>query len=137
MGAVLRDYQGKFVAANMKFLPHVLSMKMAEALAMKQGLLLAHQLGCNRVIAESDSSMTIEACSGEQRWDNESTTVYADCIDLVASIGSVSFTHCLREANSVSHCLAREGFTIKESCNWDDEPPGFILDTLLNDVTIL
>jgi hypothetical protein len=40
-------------------------MEMAEALAMKQGLLVVYQLGCNRVIAESDSSMTIEACFGE------------------------------------------------------------------------
>jgi hypothetical protein len=50
----------------------------------EEGLLLAHHMGCNRVVIESDCSTTIEACIGEQRWHNESTTVYADCIDLVA-----------------------------------------------------
>jgi hypothetical protein len=63
--------------------------------------------------------------------------VYADCIDLVASIGSVSFIHCLRKVNSVAHCLAKECFSSKVSCNWVDEPSNFILDAILNDVTIL
>jgi hypothetical protein len=40
----------------------------------------------------------------------------------MASIGSVSFTHCLREANSVTHRLVRECFNSKSSRNWVDEP---------------
>jgi hypothetical protein len=36
---------------------------MEEALAMKEGLLLANRMGCNSVIAEGDSTETIEACT--------------------------------------------------------------------------
>ena len=61
----------------------------------------------------------------------------ADCIDLMALIGSVSFKHCPREANEVAHELARSCFIDKISCNWVDEPPSFILGKLINDVTIV
>jgi hypothetical protein len=36
----------------------------AEAMAMKEGLLLTTSTGCNAIIAESDSSETIDACTG-------------------------------------------------------------------------
>jgi hypothetical protein len=63
-GAVLRDYQGQFVAASTKHIPYVSSASMAEAIAMKEGLLLASRLGCSSLIAESDSLVTIDACKG-------------------------------------------------------------------------
>jgi hypothetical protein len=37
----------------------------------------------------------------------------------------------------VAHELAKEGFRSKVSSNWVDEPPSFLLDSLLNDVTVL
>jgi ribonuclease HI len=135
VGAVIRDYEGRFVAAKMVLLPHVASAAMAEAAAMCQGLILAESIGCNRLVAESDSMETIEACSGGQRWWNESSAIFADCVDRVASIGEVSFKFCPREANQVAHELARHSFSSKSSCTWDDDPPRFLLDKLLNDVT--
>jgi ribonuclease HI len=44
------------------------SAAMAEALAMKYGLQLAWDIGCNRLIVKSDSTETIDACNGESRW---------------------------------------------------------------------
>jgi hypothetical protein len=34
---------------------------MAEAMAMKEILFLAHKMGCNNILAESDSTYIIEA----------------------------------------------------------------------------
>jgi ribonuclease HI len=136
-GAVLRDYEGRFVAASNTVIPHVASAAMAEAIAMKNGLLLANRMGCNRIQAESDSLEIIDACSGGDRWWSEATAVFADCVDLVTTIGDVSFNYCPREANKVAHELARASFTNANSCNWDDEPPRFLLPFLLDDVTIL
>ena len=65
-GAILRDYQGHFIAASNKCLHNVGSAAMAEAIAMKEGLSLATRFGCNNVIAELDSIETIEACTGSQ-----------------------------------------------------------------------
>ena len=70
-------------------------------------------------------------------WWSEPAAIFADCVDLIVSIGKVIFTHCPREANGVAHELARQCFVSKISCNWIDEPPSFILDKFLNDVTIV
>jgi ribonuclease HI len=137
VGAVIRDFNGRFVAATMSLLPHVASAAMAEAAALREGLALADRLGCNSIIAESDSVETIEACSGDLRWWNESAAIFADCVDKAASIGSVTYKFCPREANQVAHTLARHSFSNKMNCNWDDDPPSFLLDSLLNDVTNL
>jgi ribonuclease HI len=67
MGAVIRDYEGSFVAASCRTLQHVESTSMAEATSMKDGLELAQNVGCNRIITESDSKETMEACTGESR----------------------------------------------------------------------
>ena len=115
---------------------HVSTATMVEALAMKEGLALANRMGYNVVQAESDSTDVIDACTGGERWWNDSAAIFADCVDYVASIGTVSFQHCPREANAVAHELARVCYTDKSSCNWDDDPSSFIIGKLVNDVII-
>jgi ribonuclease HI len=136
-GAVIRDFQGNFVGAKCGLIPSVASASMAEAMAMREGLVLANSMGINRLIADSDSMKTVEACTGEERWWNESAAFYADCIDLSSSIGTVKFNYCSREANQVAHELAKFSFLNALSCSWVDEPPSFLLGSLLNDVTIM
>jgi ribonuclease HI len=135
--AVLRDYQGNFLAAGCWCLPHVLSSAMAESLALKKGLSLAHSLGYNDLIAESDSVEVIESCTGEQTWWNECSAIFADIVDITSSFDKVTFKYCPREANKVAHELAKFSFLNNESCNWVDEPPSFLLNNIINDVTIL
>jgi hypothetical protein len=45
VGAVLRYYQGNFLAASCKFLPHIPSATMVEAIAMRDGLALTNATG--------------------------------------------------------------------------------------------
>jgi ribonuclease HI len=137
VGAVLRDSNGKFIAGVAIYFPHMASAKLAEARAMKEGLILANQMGCSDIIAESDSIDIVEACSGDMRWFDEAAAVFADCVDLCTLIGRVKFKHCFREANSVAHELARHGLSTRSTCTWVDEPPSFLLPSILNDVTIM
>ena len=131
------ETKGNFIAGSCVYFPNVATSAMAEALAMREGLSLANMIGCNTIQAESDSMETIEACSGDEIWWNDSAAIIDDCIDLVSSIGVVTFKHCPREANEVAHELAQSCFGNKISCNWVDEPPSFILGKLINDVTIM
>ena len=59
------------------------------------------------------------------------------CGYLPTMIGKVKFKHCPRSANGVAHELARKCYVSNFSCNWVDEPPSFILDKLIDDVTIV
>jgi ribonuclease HI len=137
IGAVLHNCNGEFIAASVSYLPNVASPLLAEAYAMKEGLSLAMHMGYNMIVAESDSMEVVEACSGAETWWSEAAAIFADCVNRVASIGTVSFHHTLREANQVAHELAKNSFSNKSTCNWIDEPPDFILDKLLNDVTVI
>jgi ribonuclease HI len=116
---------------------------MVEAIAMCEGLSLAnrmgisYRMGCNNVVAESDSTKVIQACTGKQSWWNESAAIFADCVDLASNLDTISFKHCTREANEVAHELDRFCFINTSSCTWDGDPPRFLLDKLVSDVTEL
>jgi ribonuclease HI len=131
-GAVIRDYQGQFVVASTNYIPYVSSASMAEAIAMKEGMLLANRLGCSSIIAESDSIVTIDACKG--------VTLGGQILRLSLLIAWIMLRPLVtfpRDANKTAHELARKCFIDKNSCNWDDEPPSFLLGTLIHDVTVL
>jgi hypothetical protein len=87
MGAILHEYTMSFIAATRRPISHVFSVAMAEAMAMKEGLELPTSMGCNIIVAESDSSETIEACTGETRWWNEASPIYEDIVDMATTIG--------------------------------------------------
>jgi hypothetical protein len=53
------------------------------------------------MLAESDSTKTIQACSGEDRWWDKSAAIFMGCINTVALIRKVSFSHVLTEENRV------------------------------------
>jgi ribonuclease HI len=137
VGAVLRDYQGSFIAANCSFIPQVASVAMAEAIAMREGLGLAATMGCNALIAESDSVEVIEACTGEAMWWSDSAAIYADILDATTTIDKVIFKHCSREANKVAHDLAKYSFLVSFLVIGSMSPLGFLLNNLVNDATIL
>jgi hypothetical protein len=49
----------------------------------------------------------------------------------------VSIKHCQKDADRVTHELARWGFSLNNNCIWVDGPPNFISKELVNDITIL
>jgi ribonuclease HI len=65
--AIIKNNQGAFVAASSLFIPHVSSPAIAEALAMFHRLIFAHSLGFHDIVAESDSLVVINLCSGQER----------------------------------------------------------------------
>jgi hypothetical protein len=56
----------------------VASVEIAEALAMKEGLALVVSLGCNLIVTESDSLVTIEACMGKETWWTTPAAIYTN-----------------------------------------------------------
>jgi hypothetical protein len=72
-----------------------------------------------------------------QCWNEAAGAIYADCVQSIAMTEKVEFQHCSREANIAVHVIATHSFNLKLSCNWIDEPPSFLLQTLMDDVTII
>ena len=53
-GAIIRDHTGGVVVMGQRYLLHVGDAPMAEAYALLDGLHLAEQVGCNRIIVNSN-----------------------------------------------------------------------------------
>jgi len=62
--------------------------------------------------------------------------IYAECDQVWQDFALISIDQIHPEANTVAHEIAREAMASKLSCNWIDEPPGIILEALVNDVSL-
>jgi hypothetical protein len=53
-GVVIRDSNGLFIAGSYAYFEHIIDAPAAEVMALKEGLRLAQQIGCNSFILQSD-----------------------------------------------------------------------------------
>jgi hypothetical protein len=80
--------------------------RVAEAEALRHGLLLTESLGCSLVVVESDCLELVEACSGAELW-GPYTPILDDCFQIGQRLGTLKIQHCPREVNMVAHNLAK------------------------------
>jgi hypothetical protein len=104
---------------------------------LKEGLLLAQQVGASKVILQSDCLMVVETMGNGGFLATSDAAIYDESYSLWREFGDISIEHYQRDANRVAHELARRAFSSKSSCIWVEVPPSFILEDLVNDVTIL
>jgi ribonuclease HI len=121
-GAVLRNSSGEAIAGCYCPLDNILSAATAEAIALLRGLELLEQLGCSKVIIESDSLERIHACNGTIEIWSPYSAILAECFLKASNIESVSFQHCPRKANQVAHNLAKFAYDTKQTFSWDGDP---------------
>jgi len=100
---------------------------MAEAYALKEGLMLAQPIGCNRLIIQSNCMEVVQTMKDGGFTANSATALYDECNIIWSRFQDIMIEHCNREANQAAHNLARRAMQCKQNCTWDDEPPSFIL----------
>ena len=136
-GAVIRDTSGSFIAASYSYISHVLDATMAEASALRDGLLLAQQIGCSHVQIQADCSKVVNTMFDGSFLATTSAAIFEECNHLWEEFTTISITHCHRESNQVAHELARQARLERNSCIWIDDPPASVRQLLINDITIL
>jgi ribonuclease HI len=135
-GAIIRDNHGMFISGCNRTLPYIADAPTAEAMALRDGLLLAGQIGCNKLMVESDCLEVIQTMQDGGFSSGAAAAIYEECCFLCRGFTSVSFSHCAREANSAAHSLAARAEGI-DSVVWHEDPPDFLLPVITMDVTIL
>ena len=136
-GAIIRDHTGQAIALAQRFLQHVGDAPMAEAFALLDGLRLAEQVGCNRIIVNTDCMQVVSTMRDDGFSATTAAAVYDDYFTLWQEFSLISIEHCNSDANQVAHELARNSFLNRSSCIWADEPPNFIFATLAKDVILI
>jgi ribonuclease HI len=109
-GAVARDHDGDLIFAAAGHLSHVSQAMHAEAIAVKQALLLAEQKGIGRIIVASDCKNLIAAVTSNA-YDNSSLGQLFLEIKYMLSLSFFQFRveFCPRACNQVAHLLAAKG----------------------------
>ena len=134
-GAVLRDEAGFFVAASCSDIPFVEDAATAEARGLRDGLLLANEVGCNKIYVEADCLEVIEIMLSGGNSLGPAAAIYEECTFLSSNFISIVFSHCPREANMAADLLAKNS-EVSRTIVWKSEPPGFLVDVLTNDVSL-
>jgi len=136
-GAIIRDSMGSFLGASVNYLEFMSDVITAEVNALREGLVLAQTMGCNRIRIQADCLEVVDTMRQGGFTATISGPIYEQCELMWLDFVSISLEHYNREANGVAHELARIALQEKLTCNWVHEPPRFLLGALVNDVTVL
>ena len=98
-GAIIRDSMGAFIAALASNIPFVEDAARAEARGLKDGLILANNIGCNKVEIRADCMEVIETMQHGGNSLGPAAAIYEECSFLYRNFISVKFCHCPMVAN--------------------------------------
>ena len=121
-GAIIRDSSGGFIAASYSYISNVLDAHMAEASALRDGLLLAQRLVLANYKIQADCMEVVDTMLEGGYSATASAAIYDECSQLWEDFDAISISHCNRESNVVAHELARQAMLEKNSCVWIDDP---------------
>jgi hypothetical protein len=133
MGAVIRDHDGRCLAAANAPLHGFSAPEMAEALALHHAVMITCNKGYDKAIFASDCLSLIQRLNSLAPDRSPVGSVVQDIKVLVAGFSSVTFKHVKRSLNEAAHILAR-------SCDLatlgfiSDFAPDSIRETLCIDV---
>lgn len=131
-GIIGRDFQGKVVPRITCVFP-VSSALQAEALALRESMVIASNLGIQCVVFENDNLELIQTCSNEvQR--RELGAIVQDINSMKNGFSRGGFTWTPREGNEAAHSvanLAKRGF---HNVDWVSNPPTLLRLVLQHDV---
>ena len=99
---------------------------MAKAVAAKEGLELAVEIACDRVVLEVDNSALKNLLHDRDAGRSSIGSLCRDIIELSKSFVDFRVTWVSRSANSVAHCCAHKVSSSARSLFWVDEIPDWL-----------
>ncbi|KAL5738018.1 hypothetical protein ACOSP7_030779 [Xanthoceras sorbifolium] len=128
-GAVVRDSQGKVVAASAKPLLGFFPTELGELLALREGLLLAKEFNLIVEWVELDAVNVVARVSNSLLC-SVVDHIISDVKALFRDVG-VSNCHAIpRTGNGMAHSLASLAFSSKEEFCWFNPEPSFLVGLL-------
>jgi hypothetical protein len=91
--AILRDDRGGFLVASYCSTPFISDPPSTEARLLRDGLILASQVGCNMIEVNSDCMDVIEVMNQGGNSFGPAATIYEECLMLCHSFTEVVFSH--------------------------------------------
>ncbi len=125
MGVIIRDGQGLPIAALCKRFKCLHSVDDAEALAAREAMQFAMEIGILDAEFEGDSITICKALRCQDQFLASYGAIIEDVFFLARALQRCSFSHVKREGNRVAHLLARRAIELQDDfLVWlEDVPP--------------
>jgi ribonuclease HI len=122
VAAIARDDEGRYMGASAVVFPGKTDPETLEALACREGVALALDIGARRVKIASDCSSVI--ASLRQGTMGLYAHVVREIKEMEGDFEELSFAHERRRSNKEAHTLARNSVLLEEGRHvWLLEPP--------------
>ncbi|TVU10399.1 hypothetical protein EJB05_43925, partial [Eragrostis curvula] len=121
-GAVVRDSHGRVLCAGARWYDNLPDVLTIEAIAARDGLLLASAKGCDKVVLELDNLTLVESL-------NSSTVNRSAVAGLWHEIQELG----RREANCAAHCCASKPTRDHRVLSWSDHLPLWLSEVAAKD----
>jgi len=131
-GAVLRDEAGGFVRGRAKWYGHCLDALSMEALACRDGLLLARQVGAQRLWLETDSQELLKLWRAGDNQRSSIAPILGEIRELSSLFLDFKFSSISRNCNRVAHSLAKQ-VTRESQVGWWQQTPTCVATLLVSD----
>ena len=127
---VVRNFEGKFIAARSDCLVGSFGAREAEAISVREVLSWLKGLPFLPVIVEMDSLQVFNALFVDSFSPNGFSLIIGDCRALAQSLGDVTFSFIRRSANSAAHSVVRVGGFLSGMGEWMHIPPPWLISQL-------
>lgn len=112
---------------------HGISVLFHELMAIKKGLEMAHELGLQQIIIQSDSRLAVDCITGVKSCPWRSIWFFLDIKALAHRFLNLTFVFVYRQANRVADCLAGMQNCIGEHTDFCHEIPRCLLKIVEED----
>jgi ribonuclease HI len=132
-GIILRDHNGRFLAAKSATRVGLWDSKAVEATAAYLGVLLGQKMGVQQLILEGDAKRVIDAIRAQDENDSMIGHLIDDVRCCLRCIPRWQVNHVFQETNRVVHELARMALKQANDIDWVEECPSCIREFVLTE----
>ena len=136
VGVVIRDQQGRLLAALCRKIRAQMRALEVEPKAYEAGVLLARHLGLRNGVLEGDSLIISNALKNVVQSPTSVAAIVEGLHVLSPDVRIVGYSHVRRTGNKSAHILARQALSFVNDVIWIEEVPYCIQQALIHDVLV-
>ena len=129
-GAVVRNSQGEIMMAAARFYKHLPDVLTSEALAARDGVMLAQELGVEQLILELDNSTLVALLRSEDGGRCAIAGLWQEIRERRRVFHSFDISFVNREGNEVAHLCASKGSASFPLLSWSGCFPNWLMEAV-------
>ncbi|XP_027093581.1 uncharacterized protein [Coffea arabica] len=136
-GIVARKWNGMIMKAKAIVNQYKGEPSTEEALAIRNAMLMAKQVGWTKIIIHSDSKSVIDQIHRSNEYEVNIATILEDAQDLTTHFESCRFVFISRTENEISHVLAQFAVQLVHDIEWEQDFPVWLMDLVRKEMRVV